>query len=111
MVIHGSSAVAVHVHALVTVARKPPPARGALWAVGMIVRSHAADEGGTPILPSHAAISDSRPARRAPAERRFIRRSNTRGALGENRLLWRSTSRRDGSNSRKRWRVRRLTSV
>lgn len=82
--IHESPAVAVHVHALSTVVRKLPPAGGAVCEPGLIVRSHA-DDGGIPVFPSHAAISESRPARRAPAYRRFIRRSIASGLRGVNR--------------------------
>jgi len=64
--IHESAAVAVHVHALVTVVRKLPPAGGAVCEPGLIVRSQA-DDGGIPVFPSHAATSESRQARRAPA--------------------------------------------
>lgn len=95
--IHPSSLAAVHAQALVTVVRKLPPPGGAVCEPGLIVRSHE-DDGGMPVFPSHAATSESRPARRRPADTRFIRRSMTCG-LGEEPPLWRSTTADDGSNS------------
>jgi len=85
MAIHPSSLAAVHAQALVTVVRKLPPPGGAVCEPGLIVRSHE-DDGGMPVFPSHAATSESRPARRRPADTRFIRRSMTCG-LGEEPLL------------------------
>jgi len=73
--IHESSAVAVHAHALVTVAPKLPPDGGAACEPGSIVRSHEADDGGTPSAP-HAVSRKKTPARRTPADVRFMKRSN-----------------------------------